>query len=263
MPRLGHPKIVKGQAIACLVRLYRHEPAFIRELRQLRQAYLQILREIAKEWKTFWAKCPEVLLPHEFHEFLMDYANGNEQRTKLPSGLADYIDRIQQKQNELQPYADELAQLACKWKLRAPWAVPMLVWFDIAEILIESGMPTELNIPIELLDFLHPFPPPLPPLEIRVSSLAFVFYDRRQIMSQISDRLTKYEKQLKGEGLRERPSALEKHARWWFEHYVHNKTYNQLAEEYPEYPPQRANRQESIKRAVSNFSRRLGIRLSQ
>lgn len=66
MPRLGDPKIIKGQAIAYLLGYYRNEPAFMKELEQLRQPYLEILQKIAVEWTTFWAKCAKELSPREF-----------------------------------------------------------------------------------------------------------------------------------------------------------------------------------------------------
>ncbi|MCD6230325.1 MAG: hypothetical protein J7J88_00335 [Dehalococcoidia bacterium] len=230
MPKLSHPKITKGQAIAYLLRLYRNEPAFMEELKQLREPYLEMVKELTKAWIIFGVRCAEVLTPNEFQEFRMDYLEGNEQFAKLPSEFVDYINQIRQKESKAQPYAGKLAELALRWKLKAPWAVPVLILFDMADILGELGLPEEIDIPIELFDFLYPFQPVLRPLEIKVSSLAFVFYDKREIMSQISKKLDDYETNLKKEGLKERPSAVKNHARWWFEHYVHRKKFDEIAQ---------------------------------
>ncbi len=262
MPKLSHPKIMEGQAAACLVRLYRNDTAFMKELKQLRQPYLEIVEEVAKAWMIFWGKCAEVLTPNEFQEFSIGYLEGNEQFAKLPPEFTGYINQIRQKEDKLQPYADKLAELAPRWKLKAPWAVPMLIFFDMADILTESGVPAEVDIPLELFDFLYPFLPPSPPLEIKVPSWAFVFYDKRQIMSEIGRKLTGHGNKLKGEGLQERPSAMEKHAKWWFEHYVHNKTYDEIAQ-METYTPDGSliSYRRNVGTAVRRFSRLVGISL--
>ena len=257
MPKLTEPRILKGQAVACLLNLYRNDPAFMKELKRLRQPYLGTIEEFAKGWVIFGAKCAELLTPPEFQKFMMDYMVGNEQVTKPPPELAGYINQVW---NELQPYADKLTELAAGWKLKAPWAVPMLIFFDIADILRESGMPEEVDIPLELFDSLYPFPPPSPPLEIRVSSWALIFYDKQEIMKQIGRRLAIYEGKLKETGLRERPSAMEKHARWWFEHYVHKKPYDEIAQ-METYTPGGSliSYARNIGTAVRRFSRLVGI----
>jgi len=260
MPKISHPKITKGQAIAYLLRLYRNEPAFMKELKQLRQPYLEMVKELAKAWIIFGAKCREVLTPDEFQEFSMDYLEGNEQFAKLPPEFVGYINQIRQKENKVQPYADKLAELAPRWKLKAPWAVPMLILFDMADILREWGMPEEIDVPIELFDFLYPFQPVLRPLEIKVSSLAFVFYDKREIMSQISKKIDDYEANLKKEGLKERPSAIKNHAGWWFEHYIHRKKFDEIAQ-MECYTPGGSliSYARNVGTAVRRFSRLIGI----
>ena len=75
-----------------------------------------------------------------------------------------------------------------------------------------SGLAEEVTTPVELLDLLCPFQPRMPTLEVRVSSLAFIRYDNRDIVKQISQRLIVYEDELKKAGLRKRSSALESHA---------------------------------------------------
>jgi hypothetical protein len=93
------------------------------------------------------------------------------------------------------------------------------------------GMPDAIDVPLEQLDLLYPWPPPISPLEIRVSSWAFVLYGRKQIQVEIARKLKEYEARLKALGLTEYPSSLGKHARWWFEHFVHGKGYDDIAQE--------------------------------
>jgi hypothetical protein len=101
---------------------------------------------------------------------------------------------------------------------------------------------------------LYPWPPPVSALEIKVSAWAFVFYDRKRIQAEIARKLKDYEDKLKAAGLREKRSALENHARWWFQHYVKGKTYRELAQEFFR------DYQETIERKVWEFSRLAGIR---
>ena len=115
-------------------------------------------------------------------------------------------------------------------------------------------MPEDIDVPLEQLDLLYPWPPPISPLEIKVSSWAFVFYGRKQIQAEIAKKLKEYEARLKTVGLKEKPSALENHAKWWFEHYVKGKPYQELAQQFP------GTEEETIKRKVWEFSKLVGIR---
>lgn len=259
MPRLSYPHITKGQAIACLIGVYRKDRTFMRELRHLREPYFQTLRDLTVAWLRFGMECGGVLTPKEFQEFSADYFLKGDGPVEFPKPLADSLSRLEQKQHELQPYIESLTKLAYNWKLRAPWAVPVLLLFDMTEICHKLGIPEEVQIPVGFLDYIYPFPPPAPPLGIRVSAWAFVLYTKRQIFRQIGNKLTEYEKQLKDKGLKERPSAMERHAQWWFEHFVHKRKYGEIVEEevytlgsYISYP-------KNVGVAVRNFSKLIGI----
>ncbi len=76
-----------------------------------------------------------------------------------------------------------------------------------------------------------PWPPPLPPLKIEVSAWTFFVFSRDEITSEIADRLYDYEKKLKQIGIKEYPSSLVRHARWWFEHFVNGKKYDEIAQQ--------------------------------
>lgn len=254
MPRIGHPRLTRAEAITCLLNLYWNEPAFVKELQSLRQPYTQAITKLATNQVNFLLDCKKALPPDEYQKTL-DIMRGGE-FPELLADLAQSFEEIQQQWLELKPYGEELADLAWKWKLRAKWSVFMLLYYDICHIIFESfKVSKEVDVPLDMFDDLYPWAPPLPPLEIKVSSWAFIHFSRKQMMREIAKDLQEYEQKIKNSGLRERPSALEKHAKWWFEHYVKGKTYVELEKDDPSVV------QESIKRAVWNFSRRVGLRM--
>ena len=52
----------------------------------------------------------------------------------------------------------------------------------------------------------------------------------KTILKVIERKLASYETLLKERGLQELSSSLERHAKWWFEHYIKNKTYDDIAD---------------------------------
>jgi hypothetical protein len=50
-------------------------------------------------------------------------------------------------------------------------------------------------------------------------------------MSEIAARISDYEQELKEMGIKEQPSSLIHHARWWFEHYVKGIKYDDIAQQ--------------------------------
>jgi hypothetical protein len=132
--------------------------------------------------------------------------------------------------DQLQPYFDGLSRLAYKWKLRARWAALVLLYADIIDCWKAKGMPAEVDIPLEAFDSLVPWEPPALPLTITVPSRAIILLGREQVLKNIGKQLEEYENQIKAAGLKEYPSRLESYARWWYEHYVHRKTYDEIAQ---------------------------------
>jgi hypothetical protein len=130
---------------------------------------------------------------------------------------------------QLQPYASVLKELAFRWKLRAPWAVQTLMCYDVLDCMTLLGLPTEIDVPINSLGQLYPWPAPLPDLVVTVSPWAFFLSGKEQIKKEIANKLSQYESQIKATGFHEFPSALITHAKWWFEHYIHRKTYVAIA----------------------------------
>lgn len=234
MPKLSHPRIEKGHAVAFLLDLYRNERAFVEELGQLRMPYAELLAQLAVSQAKFGINCRQLLPPEKFqetlHYFYYDYALRRDKVPELPAELADQLEEMQQMWQEIQPYLGGLLELAFRWKLRAPWAVIVLVQYDIWGIWQDMGMPKEIDIPLYAFDNLYPWPPLMQPLEIKVSSWCFMFYGRDQIMAEIARQLKSYEEKIEALGIKQYPSRLSRHAKWWFEHYVHNMAYDKIAQ---------------------------------
>jgi hypothetical protein len=178
----------------------------------------------------------------------------------LPANLARQLEGIKEIYLRLGPYFNDLEQLASRWKLKAPWAGPMLHLYYIHDYIKGLGIPDTIDVPLEQLDSLYPWPPPVAPLEIKVSAWAFVLYGRKQIEADIAERAKDYEDKLKAFGLTEYPSSLEKHARWWFKHFVHGKKYDDIAQEEVYTPGgSLVSYARNVGEAVRKFSRLIGI----
>jgi len=257
MPRLSHPKITKGHAASFLVHLYLQEPQFRRELCEVRRHHSEVLAQLVLKEVEFLANCKKAFTTEEYHKIIhcnYESITGQNNGPALPKHLARQLEQLKKIYLELGPYFDNLKRLASRWKLEAPWAGPMLYLYDKHDYLKELGMPDAIDVPLDQMDLLYPWPPPVEPLEIKVSAWAFVFYGRKQIQIRIARKLKDYEEGLKAVGLKENPSALENHAKWWFEHYIKGKTYRELAEQFPQ------TEEETIKRKVWEFSKLVGIR---
>lgn len=155
---------------------------------------------------------------------------------------------------QMNVYVKLLTDLAHKWQLRAPWAGPVLLSNHILDMLPEDARHAE--IPIEAFEPIFPSAPHQP-LKFEVNAYELMYSGRQEIQDRFAKALANYEDELKSLGWQELPSAIERHAHWWFEHYVHRKTYLELEQEEQEL---RVGR-ESIKRAVWKFSKLLGIKI--
>ena len=248
----------QGKAIAALLKLYKADPDFAQELENLRTNYLPVLEQWLKITVPGWLKMRETLTQEEFLT-VRDYFL-TEMRT-ISSSLADKLGPFlsipnSDLANQLDAYEKALADLAYRWQLKAPWAGHVLLLNHILDIIINI-MPQDIrnaDIPVEMLE---PFLPsaPLAPLSFQVNAYELMFSGRQEIQDKFAKALADYENELKSLGWRELPSALERHAYWWFEHYVRHKKYREFEQEYPQIDS------ESIKREVWKFTRLLGIKI--
>ena len=156
MPRLSHPKILKGQAIAALIEQYRNDKDFARELDKICDPYLDMIIQFARS--SYEAGKGSKL------QNMKDWTN--EYKTLE----TEELERIK---SELQPYCKALYKLAYKWKLTASWVAPMLILYDVVDVLkIDGQLPIETTIPVELYEKFCLFEAPLPAMEFCIPAWA-------------------------------------------------------------------------------------------
>ena len=205
-----------------------------------------------------WVKMKKSLTRKEFST-IRDYFLGANQT--ISGGLADKLGLLLTTPNshladQLDAYEKALADLAYRWQLKATWAGPVLLFDHILDATF-NAMPQDVRnaeMPVEMLE---PFLPsaPLSPLRFEVNAYELMFSGRQEIRDKFAKALADYENKLKSLGWQELPTAIENHAHWWFEHYVHHKTYSELEHKNPQVG------RESIKRAVWKFSKLLNIKI--
>ena len=250
----------KGEAVAALLKLYKAEADFSQELEKLRIIHIPVLEQWLKIGMPGWVKMRKTLTQKEFST-IRDYFLAENQT--ISSSLADKLGFLLPIPNshlagQLDAYEKALTDLANRWQLRASWAGYVLILDHVLDMTINMMSKDVRNaeIPVEMLE---PFLPsaPLPPLRFEINAYELMFSGRQEIQDKFAKALADYENKLKSLGWQELPSALERHAYWWFEHYVHHKKYPELEQEGPE--PQVGS--ESIKRAVWKFSKLLNIKI--
>jgi hypothetical protein len=253
MPRLNYPKITKGDAIAALLKQYSKELRFTKEWAVIREPHVHILSRFAKDGLMFFKQSN--ITPADYYHSVVGYYKKESKKDPLPVDKFSYL-------SDLQPYFDNLDELADKWKLKAPWATATLFISDLINLLKHKGFPDEIVIPMESLGLIYPWEAPSPPLKIEVSAWAIILNGRQTVQNEINKKLQEYESKIKAMGLHEYPSALDKHARWWFEHYIYRKKYREIAEEeyYPADKTYTPN-EESVKRAVWKFTKLVDIKI--
>lgn len=257
MPRLTIPIRTTGKAVGYLLKLYKKEPGFAEELEKLQTLYISIVKEWLNKSVPEWVKVRDALWSYDLQK-VTDYLLG--QKTSVLARVFHKLEFLllnpaQDLPRELHGYEKALYDLASGWKLKAPWVGRVLILdhtYAIIGITREDIWTAEAQI--QIAETLLPSPP-LPPLIFEVTAYELLFSGRQEIQKSFTKRLADYEKKLKSRGWEELPSSLDIHAIWWFEHYVYNRTYKQLENRYPS-----ANA-ESIKRAVWNFNKLLGIKV--
>jgi len=249
MPRLVHPKALPIYAAEALVRVYMQDADFMKELQGVRRKHpdaVCLLAERGKEMMRDAASSPQPL-----HRLLAKHRTGGAAEVEVPAS-EDFPDL-----EKVRSYIGDLAALADRWKLRSGRALVILLVAGTPDALDEIRESRLLDIRGGLAEQLHPWPPPVPQ-EIRISSWALAGRGRRSVQDEIAKELQAYESQMKKTGMREYPSALDRHAVWWFKRHVKGMKYEDIYVEKPDGTDWVDA--ESIKRAVSRFSRLVGIK---
>jgi hypothetical protein len=214
------------------------------ELNEIRQPYIKTISMFASDSTSHFIE--NNISPNTFYQAVVNYMCYRSGADPFPAKKFEYI-------AQLQPYFNDLVKLADKWRLRAPWALVVLLLFDIFDSLSAIDVPDKAIIPLEKIESLYPWTQPMKPLKIMIPAWAFFLAGRDEILADISVKLKCYEKKLKKKYPKEHPSSLSNHARWWFLHHVENKTYSQITDIL------KRNDEETIKKGVLDFSKLVGI----
>lgn len=188
-------------------------------------------------------------------------------------GLSNAIAR------QLQPYFDGLADLADRWNLRAPWSViglcsydAFITWSEMPQMLKDRGvnlpsdipkkLPTEVELdPEGSFDILECLVPPwdsTPPLRLELHAQTLTSLDSNNIMRAVRRKVWAFSMELKASGWHETPSATEKHAGWWFDHYVLARSFKEIADYACDKPGGLDG--DAVRKAIRSFSARIDCR---
>jgi hypothetical protein len=250
MPLLSFPELTQGYARSILIALYRNHPPFEKELNMIKKPYIDGIRKYAKDTIIFFQEKPQSNT--EYYQAVMKYLGGE-------SKVRPYNKEQEKDISELEPYFDALNKLTEKWIFNSSWAANALFFMDLIDFV--AVVPSnKQGVPLEIFEPMVPWPSLLPPLKIEVSSWTFFEYSRDEILADIADRLFEYEQKLKEIGIKEFPSSLLRHARWWFEYYVNKKLLGKIAiEEVNIYKGQAVPDTKNIKSAIRKFSKLVEI----
>jgi hypothetical protein len=256
MPKLSIDERTKGKAVAALLQLFKAEPDFAYELDSIRNQYVNVLENWLRKQIPDWDKVVERLTQIPINDSDAFQTNLHSFAERLAELQVILVTGIDEKTNDaIFEYKNALIGLAYKWKLKAPWVGNVLIIDHVLDLTIYS-LPEEQSEKELFITELEPLlpQPPLPEFNYRVNPYELMYSGREDIQDKFAQSLEEYERKLKSLGWQELPSAIEKHAYWWFTHYV-------IKKKYPDIKTDNEISPEGIKRAVSKFRKLLNIEI--
>jgi hypothetical protein len=258
MPKLSIPVRTTGRAIECLVYLYKKEPGFSEQLQEIRSvhepAVIKWLDSSIPQWRNLQT---ELIQTRDGQD---TQATLSEANIKLLKKFSNSIRRFYEGWNvtsDLINYEKELRDLAYSWHFKSKKSGIILILSHIYD-LVGFGMERNEIVIETPVDVIEPLLGrlSLPPLIFKVSAYELMYSDQGEIVQEFVKELSDYRLKLKSIGWKELPSALKIHAFWWFEHYVHGRSYKEIsAEQSPEL------NENSVRQAVFRFRNLLGIEI--
>jgi hypothetical protein len=269
------PKIIPAEwkrelAIFCLLELYEGEAQFVAEWRRLRVPYLSPLTELASVSGLYEVYRFRSILPFTWENVHKSYLVEEHliKRSSFFRGSRPSLDELEERYEQLRenlvPYTTQLTSLAYHWNLRASWAGDELLDEDVESIVSQLFKEAGVHefgdlVAEEVIKHSWELMPSsaskdVYPLTVRIGPVDFMLQGRRETLMRLRKTLADYEKGLRYAGFGDFPSAVKRHAKWWFEHYVDRKTYAELETQFAQAG------QETIKRKVWEFSRLVGIK---
>ncbi len=270
MPRLLPPDWIKKVAVDHLLQLYEKDNKFVQELEEARRPFVPLIEQYVHancltEVEHILSICP----PDDLTALAADLQKLRNHYQSIPgnpdlSELQKSYDRLRE---QLKPYVAVLQKLAYKWNLRAPWAADELIQRDIQrvyETTFNAAGVTVLNklsnqqihrLLKEDEGSLHS-----DTWQANMNIVTFCLAaGRTGYIKELNERLEQFEGKLKAAGAKEPPSALRKHAGWWFDHYVRNVKFSDIADGIAQVDSKGGHQTENIRKAVLKFSELLSI----
>jgi hypothetical protein len=153
-------------------------------------------------------------------------------------------------------FVKEINELAYKWKFRSPLASSMLFFSKLMDDMKSLGIKMKLGTSLHAHTYTE-----TEPLDLgRIPPWLLFDYSPKEIKNYVEESLQEYVKTMKTKGMVEYPSSLQKHAEWWFKHYVKKLTYDAIAqEEAYSWDGSSISYAKNVGRAVREFSKIMGI----
>lgn len=236
MPRLSDTLNDRVRGTIALVRLYREYPSFEKELNDVCKPYHSLFRQFALEYLDSHKDAID-LEDDDYQSLVSDL------KEKIGGQIADIA--------QIRALFHALDELAYHWKL----TVPMSGWF-----LFLSRVTDEIQfmgIKMRTTPSFHPYlSVDIPSLELGViHAWRMTEMSKTELIGLIGNSISKYTDNLKKQGLKVRPSKLEKHAYWWFQHNVKKKNWKILADEEAQLDKEGGPNPENIRKAVTRFAK--------
>lgn len=268
MPRLLPPEWIKLIARNCLLRLYENDPGFMQEWNDVKRPFTPILEQAASanlinEIEGLLIRNP----PEDLITWVSDLQKLRNyvQALQSVSDLSHLRESYDSLLEQLAPYIQRLNELAYKWNLRATWAGNELMWQSIHKIQQDILEAAEVESFLDLLGLqiqnnINTGEGKLPSdvLPINILSI-YLTGGRRGFTTKLNKTLKEFEQDLRVAGAIEPPSALQRHAGWWFDHHVYHVEFPEIANKIANIKSSGGPHPENIRKEVIKFSELIDI----
>ena len=252
MTKLSDKTNIRLRAIVSLVKQYWQDPDFKKEFDQVCQHYEPLIKGFTAEFLLTHKNA--VALPSADVEKIIDTLR-NECTSILGS---DTLSDNEALQTLLSSCFSEMKKIAYKWKFKIPEVGLLLFLAKVTDVATTGGVKMVLGP-----DFHPTISVEIPPLEFgKIQPWTFFAMSQTDILSTLGKKLSDYAHLLQEAGLKKYPYKLDKHAYWWFQAIVQDKTWEELADEEAQYDEDGGPHKENIKKAVILFSSLVGIKTS-